>query len=168
MATQDQIAAHLDLGVRHVRRLLAAGVLPASKGRGGLNTDRCRVAYISHLRAVAAGHQSEDGDLDLIKERAKLAREQTETAKIKNAESRGELLPADEVRSYWSKQIIASKSRIRGLPHQIKGAIPHLTSQEVEEVRRLVGQCLTDLADGVPPKASVGPGKATDILDLAE
>ena len=153
MATQDEIAAHIDVGVRHVRRLLAAGVLPRSKGRGGLDLDRCRLAYLSHLRGVAAGHQSKDGSLDLTEERAKLAREQTETAALKNAESRGELVPADEVRSYWANQIIASKSRIRALPHEIKGAIPHLTSEEIEEVRRLVVQCQTDLADGIPPTA---------------
>ena len=169
MATQDQIAAHLDLGVRHVRRLLAAGVLPRSKGRGGLDLDRCRLAYISHLRGVAAGHQSEDGSLDLTEERAKLAREQTETAALRNAESRKELLPADQVIEYWAKQIVATKSRIRALPHEIKGAIPHLTSEEIEEVRHLVDRTLTDLADGLPPDtAAVGPGKATDILDLAE
>ena len=163
MATQDQIAAHLDLGVRHVRRLLAAGVLPASKGRGGLNTDRCRLAYISHLRSVAAGHQSENGNLDLTEERAKLAKEQTETAKIKNAESRKELLPADQVIEFWAKQIVASKSRIRALPHQIKGAIPHLTSEEIEEVRRLVNRTLTDLADGPPTAAESGTGESRDV-----
>ena len=70
---------------------------------------------------------------------------------------------------FWAKQIVATKSRIRALPHEIKGAIPHLTSEEVEEVRRLVDRTLTDLADGIPPDAAaVGPGKATDILDLAE
>ena len=168
MATQDQIAAHLDLGVRHVRRLLAAGVLPASKGRGGLNTDRCRVAYIAHLRGVAAGHQSKDGSLDLTEERAKLAKEQTETAAIRNAESRGELLPASEVLEYWAKQVVAVKAHLRGIPARFASQVPQLTPGEIGGLRDLIHETLTNLADGVPPTAAVGPGKATDILDLAE
>lgn len=55
MATQVEVAAHLDITDRQVRKLLQSGVLPPSKGRGGYDLDDCRMAYIRHLRGQASG-----------------------------------------------------------------------------------------------------------------
>ena len=168
MSTQQEVGEHIDLRPRRIRELVKLGVLPPSQGRGGLNLEQCRLAYIGYLRGIASGHQSEDGELDLADERAKLAREQTETAAIKNAESRKELLPADEVLEYWAKQVIAVKAHLRGIPARFASQVPQLTPGEIGGLRDLIHETLTNLADGVPPTAAVGPGKATDILDLAE
>lgn len=54
-------------------------------------------SIVSWLGKRAAGHVSESG-LDLVQERAQLAHENRETAALKNAETRGELLRVDEVR----------------------------------------------------------------------
>jgi len=54
-------------------------------------------AIVKWLGRRAAGHVSEDG-LDLVQERAKLARENRETASLKNAEMRLALVRADELR----------------------------------------------------------------------
>ena len=125
-----------------------------------MDIDQCRLAYIGYLRGVAAGYRSEDGDLDLTDERAKLARAQTETAELKNALARGEQIPADEVREYWAKQVVATKSHLRGIPSRFKSLVPQLTSVEMGELRGLINQALTDLADGIPPTAeSYGEGE---------
>jgi phage terminase Nu1 subunit (DNA packaging protein) len=46
MASQIEIAAHLNLSDRQIRNLVADGVLPASRGRGGMDLDACRLAYV--------------------------------------------------------------------------------------------------------------------------
>lgn len=55
MATQVDVAAHLDLSDRWVRELVQSGVLPASKGRGGYDLEQCRLAYIRHIRGQLSG-----------------------------------------------------------------------------------------------------------------
>ncbi len=150
MATQLEIAEHLDLSDRRVRELAKQGVLPKPKGRGGWSIDACRLAYIAYLRGVASGHQSDDGELDLTAERAKLARAQTETAELKNAVARGELIPSAAVLDHWGRQVVATKAHLRGVPHQFKTEVPHLTPEEIAALRRLIDRALTELADGLP------------------
>jgi phage terminase Nu1 subunit (DNA packaging protein) len=94
MATDAEIAAHLDISDRSVRELRQRGVFPkARKGR----LDECRVSYIRYLRERAAGRASDEADdegLDLVAERARLAKEQADAQAMKNARERGELVLA--------------------------------------------------------------------------
>lgn len=98
MATQAEVADHLDLTQQAVAKMLAAGHLPAAEGRGNLDIDACRVAYIRRLREQAAGRASEGSEeegLDLVAERARLAKEQADAQAMKNARERGELVLAE-------------------------------------------------------------------------
>lgn len=136
--------------------MLKKNVLPSAKGRGGLDLDACRLAYIAYLRSVASAHRSEDGELDLTEERAKLARAQTEEKELKNAVLRNELIPADDVLDHWAQQVVKTKTHLRALPHQVKSEVPHLTVEEVECVKRLVERALNELADGLPDTTGEG------------
>ena len=62
-----------------------------------MSLDQASHAIVKWLGRRAAGHVSEDG-LDLVQERAKLARENRETASLKNAEMRVSLVRVDEIR----------------------------------------------------------------------
>ena len=68
MATQKEIAEHLDLTDRYIRKLIASGVLPAANGKGTYDLDVYRLAYIRYLRGVASGQvrasydTEDDGD----------------------------------------------------------------------------------------------------------
>jgi len=148
MATQKQVARHLDLTSRSVRELLERGVLPPAT-RGELDVDACRVAYVRHLRAAAAGRGAGSGDLDLVAERARLAKEQADQAALKNAQLRGELIPAAD----HEESLIALASgvalRIRAVPTR---AAPEVrlatTDREAEELlRRFIDEALEELAD---------------------
>ncbi len=150
MATQQEIAEHLDLSTRRVRELIRLGVLPAGKGRGGLEVDRCRFAFIAYLRGLVSGHRSEDGSLDLTAERAKLARAQTEATELKNAEARGSLIPADLVLEHWAGQHATVKAHLRAVPHQLKTEHPEVPVEHVEAVRKLIDQACAHYADGLP------------------
>ena len=71
MATQSEVAAHLFISDRQVRNLISDGILPSSKGKGGLEVEDCRKRYIDYLRGQKTGQVKapeesdfyEDGDI---------------------------------------------------------------------------------------------------------
>jgi terminase small subunit / prophage DNA-packing protein len=90
MATQKEIAKHLDLSERRVRDILKLIDVPTS----GCSIEQARVEYIRYLRKRASGHIGADGVLDLTQERAKLAKAQTEKAELEVARLKGSLVVA--------------------------------------------------------------------------
>lgn len=90
-ATQGKFGKMVGVSMPIISKLVQAGVLPRDESVG-----EWLLVYCQHLRRRAAGHVSEEG-LDLVQERAALAREQKETAALRNAEMRGELVRAEEL-----------------------------------------------------------------------
>lgn len=64
MASQAEIARHLDLSQAAVSQLIRDDILPTAP-RGEFDVDACRVAYIRHLRNAASGRSSGDGEKTL-------------------------------------------------------------------------------------------------------
>lgn len=89
--TQAKFGKLVGISAQIVSKLVQSEVLPKNE-----NVGEWLLVYCQHLRRRAAGHVSEEG-LDLVQERAALAREQKETAALKNAELRGELVRAEEL-----------------------------------------------------------------------
>lgn len=117
MAGQNEVAAHLDLSQQAVSQMLAAGILPAG-GRGRLDLVACRVAYIRHLRGVAAGRASASGDddLDLVAERARLAKEQADRLAMQNDMTRGAVVPVAEVAAVVGAEYARVRTRLLAIP----------------------------------------------------
>ncbi|MCR0981802.1 hypothetical protein [Roseomonas populi] len=118
MATDTEIAAHLDISDRTVRELRTKGVFPAA-ARGKADLDAHRLAYIRHLREQAAGRRSDAADaedLDLVQQRARLAKEQADRIAARNAQDRGELVPVSAVTLAVVGLIELSKSRLAKVP----------------------------------------------------
>ncbi|AWV21725.1 Phage Terminase Small Subunit [Roseomonas mucosa] len=117
MATDAELAAHLDISDRLVRELRKKGVFPEVP-RGGNDLDGCRTAYIRHLRERAAGRQgdADAGDLDLVQERARLAKEQADATAMRNAQARGEMVPITAVTVAVVGAIELAKSRLLRVP----------------------------------------------------
>ena len=79
MATQQEVAEHLDITDRQVRNLLQSGVLPGAKGRGAYNLDDCRLAYIRYMRGQLAGQvETKEAEADAIDPLLEHKREQEE------------------------------------------------------------------------------------------
>lgn len=79
MATQQEVAEHLDITDRQVRNLLQSGVLPGAKGRGAYNLDDCRLAYIRYMRGRLAGQvETKEAEADTIDPLLDHKREQEE------------------------------------------------------------------------------------------
>ena len=159
MATQADIAAHLDLSERRVRDLLKELGLPARNP----DLDATRVAYIRHLRAVASRHKSVGG-LDLTQERARLAAAQREKTEIEVARLRGELIPADEVKQAAFALARRVRDRLMLVPHRLAVTLaanpnPAAMEQKMEESLR---EALEELADrgtegvGIEPGGTIG------------
>ncbi|WP_114858432.1 hypothetical protein [Azospirillum brasilense] len=142
MATQTDIATHLDLSDRSVRELLDKGVLPNAR-RGALNLDQCRLAYIRHLREMAAGRGTGPSADDLTTERARLAREQADHYALKNAALRLELLPRADITRAVSAAFQIVRDRLTSLPAQLAGPLARLSEPADVRVR------LSDAVNGV-------------------
>ena len=151
MTTQPQIAKHLDLSVRTVAALMAAGVI---NKKGSL--DDCRVKYIRYLRDIAAGRIS-GGDYDLLEERARLAHHQANNEALKEAINRRELIPAPDIIEAWSEMVGAMRARLLALPGRLANRVMSFdTVRDAEDyAREEVYSALQELGDA-------GTGKAKD------
>lgn len=126
MATQAEVAAHLDLSDRMIRELIERDILPKAP-RGCHDIDACRLTYVRHLRAMAAGRGAGPAVDDLTAERAGLAREQKISYALSNAAKRRELLPHAEITRAVAAAFGAVRSRLLGLPARLAGPLARLT-----------------------------------------
>jgi len=175
MATQIEVAAHLDLSDRQVRNLLADGVLPASKGAGGLDVDACRLAYIRYLRGLNSGQvrQEVPGDFDgadpniearLTQERLRLTAAQAEGQELKNDVTKRKSVPTDFAVFVLSRLAAEIGSILDTLPLTLKRRHPDLEVRHIESVQR-------ELAKARNRSATLDdrlPGLLNEYLDAAD
>lgn len=92
------------------------------------------LAYCSRLREVAAGRASEYGGLDLVQERAALAREQRLGLEIKNAALRGEYASVMLLAEVLANASQAVAQRFDHLPGALRKACPEMTEAQRDQV----------------------------------
>lgn len=164
MATQVEVATHLDLSDRQVRNLLSDGVLPGSKGTGGLDIDACRLAYIRYLRGLSSGqirpaaadvHVDIDplADHKLTQERLRLTSAQAEAQELKNEVTRRRLIPVEAFTFILSKLAPAISSTCDTLPMVLRRRHPDVQSRFIDtaerEMTKIRNSC-AQFADRVP------------------
>jgi phage terminase Nu1 subunit (DNA packaging protein) len=71
-----------------------------------------------------------------------------ELREIELAKEKGSLIPARDVELRWAGIIMSARTRLLELPTRMKQAVPDLTSKDVETIREIVREALTDLAEG--------------------
>ena len=111
MATQSEIAKHLDLSKRRVADLLIELNLPTK----GCDLDTARIAYIKRLRDSAAGRMK-DSELDYAAEKTRLTFHQANIAELDEDIKRGELIPAETVERVWSDLVASFRAKILSIP----------------------------------------------------
>ncbi len=101
MATQTEVARHLSLTDRQLRRLQKLPGAPISNKRGQLDLDAWRDFYISYLRRskndVPDGDSEDDYEEKLLIARWELTAEQAVTQQLKNEVSKGKLIEPGSV-----------------------------------------------------------------------
>jgi phage terminase Nu1 subunit (DNA packaging protein) len=150
MATQQEIAEHLDITDRQVRSLLESGILSGSRGRGGLDYDECRIAYIRYLRNRADGRvkaevpADEEGDSpgsfslerEYAKERLRLTSAQADAQELKNEITRKRSVPVDFATFALSKLASEIASILDTLPLTLKRKHPDLEVRHLDSIQR--------------------------------
>jgi phage terminase Nu1 subunit (DNA packaging protein) len=142
LATLKQVGEHLDLSVSSVSEMVRDGVIPPSKGPGGLDLDACRIAYIRNLRGKAAGRIKQapqpvaDGALELNAERARLAHHQANKAELDERETRGELVRAEDVTRAVSDAFRRVRARMLSMPTKLTPVV--LGSTDAVEVKEAI------------------------------
>lgn len=132
-----------------VSDLLTRGVL-----QDGAVAGQWLLDYCGHLREVAAGRVG-DGDVDLVTERALLAREQREKIAMQNAVTRGELAPVILIEQVLAKAASKVAGILDAIPGMVRRRVPDLPADgidliagEISKARNIAAaMSLTDLVE---------------------
>ena len=168
MASQLEVAAHLDLSDRRVRVLVKDSILPGSKGHGGYDVDACRLAYIRHLRGLATGQARPGmaGDLAEEKQRLEVEKLRHEVAKLERAAR------ADDARwiqreDHWRLLAGLLTALREMLDYQGQRAAPELCTlaggdqenagQLVDRLVEMINEAYNELAGTTIEAAAFGP-----------
>lgn len=122
--TQTALAELVGVTQPTVSNLMTEGKLPATGTLGEL-----LLAYCARLRDQAAGRMGENTTLDLVQERAALAREQREGQAIKNAVARREYAPIGLLADVLGMAASAVVDRFDQLEGQLRKACPDLPDE---------------------------------------
>jgi len=90
------------------------------------------IAYCANLREQAAGRAGADGSLDLVSERARLAKEQADKVAFQNALTRNQLAPVDLLEEVLAKAAARINGIFDAIPGMIKRRVPSLSSDEID------------------------------------
>ena len=141
--TQSEIAEHLDMSDRNLRDVLK--MLDLDHKQASLST--IRVGYIRRLREQAAGRAGA-GDLDLVQERAALAREQREGQAIKNAVARKEFAPVGLLADVLGMAASAVVDRFDQLEGALRKACPDLPDEAKTTVQQVIANARNEWLRG--------------------
>jgi len=147
MATVAEAAGHIFLSERRLYELLDKGAIERAD-KGGYELERVRRQYIEHLRLEAAGRGSGEDGLSLERERARLASEQADAQEMKNAVTRGELLPRDDVHKAVTGAFARVRAKLLALPSKIAPRVvgQRSTAAVKEKISDAVNEALRELA----------------------
>jgi terminase small subunit / prophage DNA-packing protein len=93
--------------------------------------DTVRVAYIRRLREQAAGRYSE-GPLDLVNERARLAKEQADRLEMQNAVTRKEMAPVIIIEHVLARAGVKVSGILDAIPGMIRRRSKSVTSEDID------------------------------------
>ena len=127
MPTQKKIAEHLGMSQQAVaQQLVALGIDWKTA-----SLDEIRLAYIEHLRAVAAGHRSQDG-LDLAHERALTEQVDRQLKQLTLAEKLGQLVNLAQLEPELTRMVVAFRTELLSRDDKLKSELDALYGVEVD------------------------------------
>lgn len=163
MATQEDIARHLDLSDRSIRDLQKMPGAPVKRGRGEYDLDEWRLFYIRVLRsqrgAAGAADEPEAGDddaevreLKLREQRLKVeAREESIAAmRAKRVVFERTYAPVDLITHAVESVASALSARLEALIPKIKMACPDLSVEAIGVLQKEVAAASNELASIQP------------------
>lgn len=163
MATQEEIAKHLNITARRVRDLQKVPGAPKARGRGDYDIDAWRYFYLSFLSR--GGKLAPDGDEGgtadyeekLLIARWKLTEEQAVAQKLKNQVTEGEMVDSGFCTFALSRLAMDLSSILDSIPLSMQRKFPDITPQQIEGLKVLI-------AKGANQCARVGE-KMPELMD---
>ena len=131
MSGIQDVALHLEMSPPNVQKLIKEGVITKQE-RGQYDLKAVRKEYIIHMRN-AAGTQN---NLDLAKERARLAKEQADAKEMENAVERGDLVYIENVAKQFELQLTKVRTKLLAVPTKVSPEA-HIAAT-VKEVQSLI------------------------------
>lgn len=131
--TQTALAELVGVTQPTISNLMSDGKIPATGTLGELLQ-----AYCQRLRAQASGRIGETPGLDLVQERAALAREQREGQAIKNAVARKEFAPIGLLADVLGMASSAVVDRFDQLEGALRKACPDLPDDAKTTVQQVI------------------------------
>ena len=127
MPTQQEIATHLGISQQAVSQQME----PIGVDWRTATMDEIRLAYLAHLRGVAAGHRSADG-MDLARERALTEQVDRELKLLTLAEKKGQLINVSQLEPALLRQYGAFKSELEARDDKLKEELDLLYGIDVD------------------------------------
>lgn len=156
-ATQSGLGALVGVSQQAISAMVTAGALPASGTIGEM-----LLMYCERIRDQAAGRLgSEVGGLDLVQERAALARSQRISQDLKNNISRGEFAPIGllaDVLGMASSAVVDRFEQLEGalrkacptLPDDAKATVMQVIASARNEWIRSTSKLVNETLDAMP------------------
>ncbi len=138
--TQQQFGDLVGVSQQAVSDLVGRGVLMA-----GDSAAEWLTAYCDHLREMAAGRGGEEG-VNLVRERALLAREQRIRVAIQNAEKKGQLAPVAALEQALATAGAKASKILATIKGEIRLHYPQLPASGLAAVDTIVGKALNAVA----------------------
>ncbi|BEU56829.1 terminase small subunit [Ralstonia pseudosolanacearum] len=157
VVSQSRFAELVGISQPAVSELIGRGTLSR-----GATLGTWLLEYCGNLREQAAGRASA-GDLDLIQERAALAREQRIKIEMVNAQTRKQLAPVALLEKVLAKVGRQIATKLEAVPVQIKRRSTNLTAEDIDliteeitKARNLAAAITLDELDDGPVGDSEG------------
>lgn len=158
MATIAEVSKHIGVSAKYVNDLINEGVIERQP-RGGYDLSVCRDAYIKKLREAAAGRAS-SGELDLVGERARLAKEQADAKEMENAVERGDLVYIEDVAKQIENQLTKVRTRLLAVPTKV--APEAHACATMREVQSVIEQAIIEALNELVGYAEEDAGDETE------
>ncbi len=131
--SQAEFAQMVGVSEASISKRVSEGVL-----QRGDNAHAWLIAYCEHLRDQAAGRLGDSMGLDLVQERAALARSQREAQDLKNAVARGEYAPIGLLADVLGEAASAVVDRMDQVEGDLRKACPDLPEEARVVVLRML------------------------------
>lgn len=132
--------------VRHLQR---PGVLEKPRGRGQLDLDECRYAYIRWLRSPSQreGAPVDAGAIDPQLEQANYNRARREQQELQIAKARGEVFDIALAESLFARMGSEIAAILDALPAKLKRLSPSVTATNLDMMQREIARSRNAAAD---------------------
>lgn len=160
--SQAEFAQIVGISEARVSTLISEGVLTK-----GDNVHSWLLGYCDRLRDMAAGRHSAGG-LDLVQERAALARSQREAQELKNAVARGEFAPIGLLADVLGEASSAVVDRMDQVEGDLRKACPDLPEDARVVVLRTLANARNEWIRSTAKLISDKMDQMADALDEGE